>query len=203
MKERIYCFDFDGTIADTLSVIFLEADHLLLESGEKKISDDLLRKIREEGLEKALRGTDIPPYKLFFLYHKVKKRIKKNILKAEIRDGMRESLESLKKEGTTLGVLTSNSKENVKEFLKEKNLDIFDFIKTSSFFGKRKELRKLKRKEGIFIYIGDETSDVKAGKRAGVKTVAVPWGLSSREALLRSRPDILIEKPADLLNLPF
>lgn len=203
MKERIYCFDFDGTIADTLSVIFFEADHLLLESGEKKISDDLLRKIREEGLEKALRGADIPPYKLFFLYHKVKKRIKKNILKAEIREGMRESLESLKKEGTILGVLTSNSKENVKEFLKEKNLDIFHFIKTSSFLGKVKELKKLKRREGIFIYIGDETSDVQAGKRAGVKTVAVPWGLSSREALLRSRPDILIEKPADLLNLPF
>lgn len=88
-------------------------------------------------------------------------------------------------------------------FLERNELSIFDFVNTSGVLGKEREIKKLKRKGGIFVYIGDEARDVKAGRRAKVKTVAVPWGLGSKKALLRARPDILIEEPRDLLGLSF
>jgi len=199
----IYCFDFDGTIADTLPLIITTVNSVLKRSGEDEISDDFLRKVREEGIEEAFQEIEIPLYKLFFLYLKIKKEMNKGVVDVKVNPEIKRVLKTLKEEGKTLGILTSNSKKNVLEFLKCNELDFFDFINTSGVLGKEKEIKKLKRKGGIFVYIGDETRDVKAGRKAKVKTVAVPWGLSSKKALLRVRPDILIEEPRDLLNLSF
>lgn len=100
-------------------------------------------------------------------------------------------------------ILTSNSKESVSGFLKRNNIDLFDLVRSGGVLGKEKELKKIKRKGGTLLYVGDEPRDIKAGKRADARTVAVPWGLSSRKALLYTEPDVLIERPGDLLNLSF
>ncbi len=198
-----YCFDFDGTIADTLPLIVKTLDSLLKRSGEKEISADFLRKIRDEGIEDVFREMKVPLYKLFFLYIRIKKEMNSGVIDVAVNPEIREVLKELKERGNTLGILTSNSKKNVLQFLERNELDFFDFINTAGVLGKEKEIKKLKRKGGIFVYIGDEARDVKAGRRARVKTVAVPWGLSSKKVLLRARPDILIEEPRDLLSLSF
>ena len=51
------------------------------------------------------------------------------------------------------------------------------------------------------IYIGDETRDIEAARKAGVKVAAVSWGLNSREALEKYQPDWLLENPKNLLLL--
>ncbi len=200
---KIFCFDFDGTIADTLPIIVRKTNHLLKKSGEEEISDDLLRKLREEGIEKIFLEMKIPLYKLFFLYLRIRKEINHDISKLTVKEEVRETIKKIKDEGNTVGILTSNSKENVEAFLEKNNLNFFDFINTSGVLGKEREIKKLKRKGGIFIYIGDEVRDIRAGKKAKVKTVAVLWGLSSKKALLRERPDFLIERPKDLLDISF
>ncbi len=203
MNDKIYCFDFDGTIADTLPLIVEKINFLLKRSGEEEISDYLLRKIRNEGIEDVFKEMEIPIYKLLFLYIKIKKEINADVSGITVNKNIKEVLITLKERDCRLGILTSNSKSNVEKFLKSNNIDFFDFIYTSGIFGKEKIIKKIKRRGGIFLYIGDETRDIKAGRKAKVKTVAVPWGLSSKKALLRARPDILIEKPHDLLTLSF
>lgn len=198
---KIFCFDFDGTIADTLPIIVRKTNHLLKKSGEEEISDDFLRKLREEGIEEIFLEMKIPLYKLFFLYLRIRKEINHDISKLTVKEEVRETIKKIKDEGNTVGILTSNSKENVEAFLEKNNLNFFDFINTSGVLGKEREIKKLKRKGGIFIYIGDEVRDIRAGKKAKVKTVAVLWGLSSKKALLRERPDFLIERPKDLLYI--
>jgi len=47
--------------------------------------------------------------------------------------------------------------------------------------------------------VGDSVVDVKAGKAAGTKTVAVLSGLYSREELLDNNPDFIIN---DISELP-
>lgn len=200
--KKIFCFDFDGTIADTLPLVVQTLDKLLKKrNGKEVVGGDFLRKIREEGIEDVFRETKVPLYKMFFLYLKVKKEMNREVGNIAIDQKMKEVLEKLKKEEHTVGILTSNSKENVVNFLKYNNLDFFDFIKTSGVLGKEKEIKKLKQKGRDFFYIGDEIRDIKAGKKAGVKTIAVSWGLSSRKALQKAMPDMLIEKPEDLLDL--
>ncbi len=200
---KIFCFDFDGTIADTLPIIVKKANYLLKKSGEGEMSDELLRRLREEGMEEVLLDANIPLYKLFFLYFRIKKEINKEISKITVNEEVKDVLKTLKREGNIVGILTSNSKKNVKDFLEKNDLNFFDFIKTSGILRKERKIKKLKRKGGIFIYIGDEVRDIRAGKKAKVKTVAVLWGLSSKKALLRERPDFLIEEPRDLLDISF
>ena len=50
-------------------------------------------------------------------------------------------------------------------------------------------------------YVGDTTGDIREAKTAGVRTVAVAWGWHSRERLAAVRPDHLVDKPQELLNI--
>lgn len=49
--------------------------------------------------------------------------------------------------------------------------------------------------------IGDAISDIREGKRAGVKTIAVSWGFQDRKLLAREKPDFLIDDPRELLGI--
>ena len=49
------------------------------------------------------------------------------------------------------------------------------------------------------VIVGDGDTDVEAGKRAGVLTCGVTYGLGSKEGLIAAKPDILID---DLAELP-
>src|SRR5690606_20234090 len=50
-------------------------------------------------------------------------------------------------------------------------------------------------------FVGDARSDVRNGKSAGVKTVAVTWGFHSREALEQESPDFIVDSPNQLLSI--
>jgi len=50
-------------------------------------------------------------------------------------------------------------------------------------------------------YVGDTTGDIREAKAAGVRAVAVAWGWHSRERLAAVRPDYLVDKPEELLNI--
>jgi phosphoglycolate phosphatase len=49
------------------------------------------------------------------------------------------------------------------------------------------------------VIVGDGDTDVEAGKRAGIVTCGVTYGLGSKEGLVTAKPDILID---DLAELP-
>jgi phosphoglycolate phosphatase len=51
------------------------------------------------------------------------------------------------------------------------------------------------------IYIGDETRDIIAAQKAGIRSVAVTWGYNSHKALKAHHPDHLIHSPQALLQL--
>jgi phosphoglycolate phosphatase len=50
-------------------------------------------------------------------------------------------------------------------------------------------------------YVGDTTGDIREARTAGVRTVAVAWGWHSRARLAAARPDYIVDKPEELLNL--
>jgi len=51
------------------------------------------------------------------------------------------------------------------------------------------------------IFIGDTDKDITASRAAGVKIVAVTYGIYSREVLLKSSPDYLIDSFPELLKI--
>ena len=50
------------------------------------------------------------------------------------------------------------------------------------------------------VYVGDMAIDVQAGKRAGVRTIAVAGGSCTRAELKKESPDMILKRAADLLK---
>lgn len=50
------------------------------------------------------------------------------------------------------------------------------------------------------LIVGDGATDVEAGKRAGVVTCGVTYGLGNREQLLAAQPDFIVDNLGELLN---
>jgi HAD superfamily hydrolase (TIGR01509 family) len=120
--------------------------------------------------------------------------------------GIKEVLLELKKRGFQLGIITSNSRENVWTSLEKNGLqDTFTFIYSGSTFGKHKVINKWLRIENInpeqVVYVGDEIRDIDAAKKTGIKVIAVGWGFNSQEALAAHNPDFLIERPHELIEI--
>ena len=51
------------------------------------------------------------------------------------------------------------------------------------------------------LYVGDTSTDMNCGVRAGMETVGVLWGYRPREELVASGALHLISEPAELLHL--
>ena len=105
-----------------------------------------------------------------------------------------------------LGILTSNTQENVKQFLYKNELNFFDFIRTGkSVFGKSHMLNKIIKqrhanKNDVF-YVCDEVRDIEAAKKSGIKSIAVTWGYNNKDALIKENPDFLTDTPDELKNI--
>jgi phosphoglycolate phosphatase-like HAD superfamily hydrolase len=142
-----------------------------------------------------------------FLLRKVREYLHQEILNLKTIPGIQDALVQLKHEGYCLGILTSNSEENVKLFLKKHGLQyLFTFIYSeTSLFSKDKSIRKLMKKNNLsseeIIYVGDETRDIEASKKIHIKVIAVTWGFNSGEVLAQHNPDFLIQQPSELIEV--
>ena len=207
MTQKVIIFDFDGTIADTLDALVDIANSLAVEFNYAQISPEELVILKNLTSREIFKYSGIPMFKIPFLLKKVKKELKNKILQLEPIEGIPEALSELKDGGHRLGIITSNSKGNVKEFLKIKKLDdLFEFVHTGvTIFGKTTIINNVLRQKQIKIqevlYVGDETRDVEASKKANIKVCSVTWGFNSEEALAKQNPDFLIHHPRELLEV--
>ncbi len=199
-------FDFDGTIADTLSVVVRIANKFADHYGYKKIPLSDLPKLREKKPSEVLRHLGISIFKLPIVARKIRFEMNKEIVHLETAADLKNTLEGLKKSGCVLGILTTNSRENVMEFLKNNKLELFDFVYAGrAVYGKSRLLKKLMKDKTIPhqdpIYVGDEIRDVEAAKKAGIRVIGVSWGYNSKEALQRAKPDHIVEEPEELSKI--
>ena len=205
-RPRYVLFDFDGTLADTfltgieiLNVLAEEFGFRPLAPGEVALARDLSTR----GLMKHL---GIPRMKLPRISKRGTEEIGKRIHSIDALPEMRELVAKLHGMGFRLGILTSNSEANVGAFLKNHNLEVFDFIKSSSkLLGKASVLRRLMKEFRIqpreIFFIGDELRDIDAAQETGVHIAAVTWGYNSREVLSAASPDYLIMRPSEIIDL--
>ena len=154
-----------------------------------------------------IKYSGISIFKIPFLVKKVKSELKNKIHELKPITGTREALTELKNQGHRLGIITSNSQENVAEFLRINGLDnLFEFVYSGvTIFGKTTIINNVLRQKQIkpqeVIYVGDETRDIEASKKANIKVVAVTWGFNSQEALTKQKPDFLINHPSELIGV--
>ena len=198
-------FDFDGTLADTFTYILLVFKELA-EEYDINIEGVDVEAMRSLSVMQLLKYFHIPLYKLPFIVLEGQKRMKRYASKIKPINGIPEVLAELKKRNYRLGILTSNSVENVDDFLKRHDLDMFDFLLSqNNLFGKDRSLRTIMKKYNIIkeeaIYVGDELRDLDACHTVKIDVIAVGWGFNTPAILKTLRPTYLADKPDDILTI--
>jgi phosphoglycolate phosphatase len=204
-EKRVVIFDFDGTIADTFSVVVDIVNTLPEEFGIPKLGIEEIAALRHKRAQELLKVFKIPIWKIPKLLFTVKERLSNQIHTVEAFPDVLDVLQELKAQGYMLGVLSSNTQETVDAFLRQNNVAVFDFVYCEKdIFGKARVLKKLMERYELrrdqVVYVGDETRDVEAAHAAKVKVIAVTWGYNTARALENQRPDKLVDKPQELVD---
>jgi phosphoglycolate phosphatase-like HAD superfamily hydrolase len=207
MSVKVIIFDFDGTLADTLDAIVNITNRLAREFGYQPTDSEKLTKFRNLTSREIVKQSGISIFKIPFLLKKLKADLHYDIPNLRPIPGLKEVLIQLKNQGHILGILTSNSEDNVRLFLKKQEIEgLFSFVYAEpTLFSKHKVIRQFiqrnKLNSGEVVYVGDETRDIEASKKIPIKVIAVSWGFNTGETLAKQNPDFLIHQPSELLDV--
>lgn len=207
MKPRLIAFDFDGTIADTLGELRGIFNEMAPDFGLEQVQEDSVPNLRQLSVNELLRELGISKRQAPALLARGLGILRSRIRTVAMIDGMKEALLDLHPKVDHIGILTSNSSENVQLFLEHHGIDhLFQFISSKSkLSGKAKHLKSILRtfslKKEEMVYVGDELRDVKACQKVGIPIAAVSWGFNAHEALEAAKPEYLFEKPEQLQDL--
>jgi phosphoglycolate phosphatase len=199
-------FDFDGTLVYSRPLAIQLFNDFADKYGYRKISDDEVEYLSRLSISNRLKALKCPMYKLPGLLIDMKKKYKRDVVTLGSVAGIREVLEDLKKDGVTIGILSSNYEENIRSFLELNQIDTFDFIFTASnIFGKDKAILRLIKEKGIslgeILYVGDELRDIEACNKIHVPCMAVTWGFEAQELLVSANPQYIVHEPAEICNI--
>ena len=205
-RPKLLLFDFDGTVADTFQC-GLEILNLMAPVFKyRRLEDADVSRARDMRTRELMKFLGIPATRMAKISQRGKEELNLRMDGIQPFDGMVEILRSLHADGFRLGILTSNSEENVAVFLKKFSIELFDFVCTSSkLTGKGRVIRKIlkthKLKPKQVLLVGDEVRDIEAAQETGIHMAAVTWGYNSRKAICSLNPDHVIETPEELREM--
>jgi HAD superfamily hydrolase (TIGR01509 family) len=126
------------------------------------------------------------------------------------RDGASSVLTDVARSGRQVGLVTSGDRSRVERDLAQLGWsEVFAVAVCGGDTQNRKPhpeplltaLGRLGVPSSAAVYVGDTIEDVQMGKAAGTATVALPGGFMTKEVLAAAKPDILLDRLADLLKL--
>jgi HAD superfamily hydrolase (TIGR01549 family) len=209
MKKDLICFDLDGTLVSSIEahiksyMTAFKINDLKLPTKKKLLSlfglgiDEIVMKlypkISSRKLEKIVKDH-------LKAHEKSKKLIKQipHVVEAVIK---------LKKH-FKIGIVSNNHHEGIMEILEYAKIPtkLFDVIigeDDAEAKPSPKEIllaEKLTKSNAKFM-VGDTIFDIKAGKKAGCKTIAVLTGVHNMQQLMKAEPDILASSVAILPDI--
>ncbi len=198
-KRKTIILDFDGTIVDSLPLIFKITNEVLKSYGDEELPPSKIEKLKREGVKNALSELNLSIFSFSFLILKIQFRLYNRVDEIELFTKMRDSVEKLSK-NFQLGILTNNRKKIVNKFLLQNDFNDFNFVKSN--FLLRKKSKKLKKINSgdVIAYVGDQKTDMIAAKEVGIQAVGVSWGFDESSELKEGGADFVAEKPEELIS---
>lgn len=209
MPIKLILFDLDGTLVDTSRDITKALNYAIKPYSPKILTVEDTIKMIGEGITKLVEG----------LLENEKSQVKDVAIKrfldyysehlidyASIYPHVRETLERL--DGYKKAVIS-----NKREFLSIRLLDkinllkYFDLVVGSDTTSEKKPsalpvkyaLSRLCAEPDESVIVGDSNYDIEAGKKAGIKTIAVTYGYKQRYLLMNA--DYIIDSLQELPQL--
>lgn len=203
---RYLVFDFDGTLVDSQDVLIEVYNQLAEKYKAKKMEQKDFEYIKGLSITERCRYLNFKLHKFPLMALDIYKLYKHSIENLVLFDGIKELLEELNERGFKLAVISTNSENNIREFLKINEIDyIKEIICSNRIFGKEKDIRRFlkthKLKDSEMLYVGDEARDIIACKKNGVKVVWVSWGYDFIDNVMKEQPDYMVSKPYEILNI--
>lgn len=201
-NQKIIVFDFDGTLCDSLQIAITEFNELASKWNINPING--IAQIRNFPLQTVLETHGVTYWKLPIIKYQLVQNIAGHVPNMKTFPELRETLMELKNQGYILGILSSNSYDNINQFLEQQGLKVFSFVYHGiSLFGKARLLRKIKQMANgsAIFYVGDENRDIQAAKETNIPVIAVTWGYQSKNLLTQYSPEYMVESPQELLNI--
>lgn len=205
-------FDFDGTLVNTNDVIIASWQHTYKHyTGHEESVEKITACFGEPLLITMAREfPDVDPLVSAEVYREFQKEKADELVK--VFEGVPEMLETLKKEGFRMAIVTSRTRESALRYLNMFGLaEYFEDMVSCEDTDIHKPnpepillcLEKLGIEKDEAIMVGDSPFDIKCANNAGVKSVLVDWRITSdSEALISdAKADYEIAEPMDLLRV--
>jgi phosphoglycolate phosphatase len=200
---KLVIFDFDGTLADSARWLARELNPLARRFGFRQVNESEIEALRGRDTHDVLRLLGVPAWKLPFIARRLRRRMAEDAETIQLFPGAKALLRRLACQGVVLGVVSSNSAENVQRILGPEAAALVEHYECgAALFGKAAKFRKLVRRARVkpceTLCIGDETRDIEAAREAGLASGAVAWGYARREVLAERAPTWFFETPDEV-----
>lgn len=203
-------FDLDGTLVNTLDDIATSVNHALERLGESPITLDAVRQYVGDGIEMLmLRSLGGKTGRLDEAVSIYKDHHRLNlVVRSSLYPTVKETLEYYRM--LPMAVITNKTMEFSKPLLDRLGISHYfklvigaddglplkpapdSVLKIMAAFNVPKERT---------VIVGDGTTDVCAGKTAGIITCSVTYGFRSEEDLRKAGPDYIIRALSDLQKI--
>jgi phosphoglycolate phosphatase len=200
---RLLILDYDGTLADSGQWFADNLNRFAKRHGFRSVTPDEIETLRGMPTREVIRHLKVRPWKLPSIARDMRRAVAEPGGKPELFPGIGEFLSRAQAAGITIAVVSSNTELNIRVGLGETNAArVTAFDCGASLFGKAGKLRRLARRFGVpgseVLCVGDDSRDVDAARKAGLKVAAVSWGYANEQALRSASPDYVVHSIDEL-----
>jgi pyrophosphatase PpaX len=202
--------DLDGTVIDSVALIRESHRHAVRTVLGQELADErLVANVGRPLIEQMRAFSPERAEELLDVYREWNHAHTAELLLAY--EGLEDALLTLRAAGIRLGVVTSKSHPTVE--LAWRVLPTlegcFDVVVAAEDTRRHKPdpepvrlaLERLGAGGNGACYVGDSPFDLRAGRAAGVTTIAVTWGFFARDELEAEAPDVIVETPGELVRV--
>ena len=210
---KVYIFDLDGTLLDTLGDLAAAVNYALRTHGMPEHSIDDVRRFVGNGVRKLMEraipdGAANPQFdetfatfRQYYMTH--------SLDTTRPYEGIPETLAVLKERGCRLAVVSNKMMAATQELCQHFFPDTIEVaIGENEAEGIRKKpapdtvfaaLRQLGVGEEGAVYVGDSDVDLETARQSGLPCISVLWGFRDRDFLIKHGAKTFISAPHELL----
>lgn len=215
MMYKVYIFDLDGTLLDTLTDLAASTNYALREHGMPEHSVDDVRRFVGNGVRKLMEravpdGADNPLFDEAFATFR-QHYMEHALDTTRPYDGVPEMLATLKSRGCRIAVVSNKMMAATQELCQHFFPDTVEVaIGEHEAEGIRKKpapdtvyaaLSALGVTKDHAVYVGDSDVDIATARHAGLPCISVLWGFRDRDFLLQHGATTLVTIPGELCEL--